>query len=76
MQAEFDYFKDSGKWYASGVVDFEGTVYDSFVSAKDLIASGRPLPGLIGSWSGPIVVTIDELPRLYLPNALQGNSDA
>tara|TARA_Y100001935_G_C17096122_1_gene403647 strand:- start:260 stop:466 length:207 start_codon:yes stop_codon:yes gene_type:complete len=67
MKVKLTYFKQTGKYYteAETTVDTDG-----FYTAIDEIrrrAIWSELPGLeSGAWSGPIMVTINDLPHLIL----------
>lgn len=75
-----EYYKPSGKFYASGDAELETQWLDGdpdgmpyMQDAIDAIASRResgPLPGLTGGWHGPIRIDHDRgFPRLLLPVA-------
>lgn len=73
---EINYFKPSGKWYLSA--EFEvmceviGNDQPYYNDATDYIRNcqkvGKPLPGLIGGWSGYITLQYqDSYPTLIVP---------
>ena len=66
------YFKESGKWYATGEMEMRVSTLAAVgsphlpyiddacdqVRRRALGHSTEPLPGLSGGWAGPIVVTV------------------
>ena len=60
MKIKFEYFKPSGKWYASGEADFDPNVFHKCIYPKEFGRRAlelKILPGLIGgTWTGPFTV--------------------
>lgn len=63
MKVKFTYFKESGKFYATGEADYPDMGFWDFVSmlrgAIQSHGQGDKLPGLSGMWSQPILVQIE-----------------
>ena len=67
LQAKIDYFKPSGKWYTSETVNLDvDFAFDASNKVRELRKQNK-LPGLAsGTWDGPIMVTVYDLPYLIL----------
>lgn len=60
------YFKPNGKYYTTGVVQWECRTldeqpeepyyHDAVAKLRGLRTTGRELPGLCGSWDGPMLI--------------------
>lgn len=61
MRVRFDYYKVGGKWKYEGEIDWPGIedlhFFEAVEKAGRLIDSGQPLPGIVGTWKGPIMLT-------------------
>lgn len=66
MKVNLTYFKASGKYYAGGEYETNKEhMFEIFDEVKDMKRSGKPLPGLIGSWKGPILIDAVGHPMNY-----------
>lgn len=72
MRITIEYFKDTGKYYTTGHYEVPDH-YDTW-EVQDLLMDmlGRPgaaMPGLTGTWRGPLLFRLGEstLPTLILP---------
>lgn len=64
LNVRLTYFKDSGKYYAHGFYNTNKphmfAIFDEVESMRD---SGEVMPGLVGTWSGPILVDVEKHPN-------------
>ena len=67
MNVELTYFKPSGEYYAGDSYETKCEhVFQIFDEVKAMKASGKQLPGLMGTWSGPILINPVGHPMGYL----------
>jgi hypothetical protein len=61
MKVELTYFKESGKYYTSAEYDTtQRWMFEIFDEVRQWKEEKIKLPGLIGTWSGPILVEVPE----------------
>ena len=63
MRVQLTYFKPSGKYYTDGSYDSQ---LEDFYNVIEEVRQMRrsKLPGLIGGWTGAVLVAVDGLPHL------------
>lgn len=66
---KLDYFKESGKWYASGELYTDLDFWDTCDLVRNLMKQKR-LPGLVEGVIFDVLMTYDELPHFFRSNRL------
>lgn len=57
MKVTLIYFKPSGKYYSTSEYDSSVEhMFQVFQEVDTMKKSGEPMPGLTGTWSGPVLV--------------------
>lgn len=65
MFINFSYFKETGKWYADHTVRCPVHPEHALPWIREQFDNGV-FPGLVCKWDGYAVVTVNDVPRLYV----------